>query len=223
MPATPASAAASGAQQTSGMAVASMIFGFLFFLFPAAIVAVILGHISNSEIRKSAGRLKGAGMALTGIILGYAGVALFPIVVIALIVVLIPGTYKKQQQDVGGNELAAINGLRTISTAAAAYHHKYGVYPATLEALGPPKDGHDASAEAAGLLGSGLALGLTKGYIISYSPLSTRRYGEWDEFNAEADPLDQGFSGLRHFHVDESGVIREQKGDVAGRGSPVLK
>lgn len=201
-----------------------MIFGFLFFLFPAAIVAVILGHISNSEIRKSAGRLKGAGMALTGIILGYAGVALFPIVMIVLIFVsLIPGISRLGKQDVAGNELTAINSLRTISTAAAAYHRKYSVYPATLEALGPPPDSHAASAAAAGLLDSGLAHGLTKAYIISYSPLSTRSYGEWDGFNAEADPLDQGFSGWRHFHVDESGVIREQKGNVAGRSSPVLK
>jgi hypothetical protein len=35
------------------------VFGLL--LFPAAIAAIILGHISRSEIRKSNGRLQGAG------------------------------------------------------------------------------------------------------------------------------------------------------------------
>jgi hypothetical protein len=64
-------------QQTSGKAIVSMLFGFLFFLFPAAITAVILGHMSNSEIRKSGGRLKGARIALTGTLLGYAGIAFF--------------------------------------------------------------------------------------------------------------------------------------------------
>ncbi len=61
--------------QTSGMAVGSLICGILFAFLPAAITAVVLGHISRSEIRRSTGRLKGAGMALAGLILGYVGIS----------------------------------------------------------------------------------------------------------------------------------------------------
>ena len=67
-----------GPQETSGLAIASLICGFLFFIFPAAVLAVVFGHISSSQIRKSAGRLKGAGMSLAGMILGYVGIALHP-------------------------------------------------------------------------------------------------------------------------------------------------
>ena len=50
--------------QTSGKALASMITGiFGLILFLPAIAAIILGHMSRSEIRKSNGRLRGNGMA----------------------------------------------------------------------------------------------------------------------------------------------------------------
>jgi Domain of unknown function (DUF4190) len=71
------------APETSGLAIASLISGFLFFIFPAGVLAVVFGHVARSQIRKSAGRLKGAGIALAGLILGYAGIAL--VVVILLI------------------------------------------------------------------------------------------------------------------------------------------
>src|SRR6266852_9572336 len=64
------------AGKTSGKALGSLISGiFGLLLFPVAIVAIILGHISRSEIHKSNGRLQGAGMALTGLIFGYAVIA----------------------------------------------------------------------------------------------------------------------------------------------------
>src|SRR5713226_10287701 len=70
------------AGKTSGRALGSLITGiFGLLLFPLAIVAIILGHISRSEIRKSNG-LQGAGMALTGLIFGYAGIAFIPLILI---------------------------------------------------------------------------------------------------------------------------------------------
>ena len=48
---------------TSGKAIASLICGIFFFILPAAIVAVILGHLSYSEIQKSLGRIRGRGLA----------------------------------------------------------------------------------------------------------------------------------------------------------------
>src|SRR5580692_11836551 len=68
--------------QSSGKALASLVFGLFFFVFPAAVVAIVFGHLSLSEIRKSAGRLTGHGMAMAGLVLGYIGVAIIPFVLI---------------------------------------------------------------------------------------------------------------------------------------------
>src|SRR5579872_4074319 len=73
---------------TSGRAVASLLFGFLFFAFPFAVAAVVLGHLALSEIRKSAGRITGRGIAVGGLVLGYFGLALIPVALIGLAVVL---------------------------------------------------------------------------------------------------------------------------------------
>ena len=63
----------------NGMAVASMVLGIIAFLADfafgigiiAGIVAVILGHVSLNQIKKSAGTQGGNGFAITGLILGY--------------------------------------------------------------------------------------------------------------------------------------------------------
>jgi hypothetical protein len=52
-------------------------------MLPAAVEAVILGHISRSEIRRSVGQLTGNGLALTGLIFGYLGVAAIPLLIVA--------------------------------------------------------------------------------------------------------------------------------------------
>ena len=53
----------------------SLIFAFLLWA-AAAIAAIILGHSSRSEIRRSNGQQKGSGFALTGLILGYISIGL---------------------------------------------------------------------------------------------------------------------------------------------------
>jgi hypothetical protein len=55
------------------MAIASLILGILFVLFPLSIPAVVFGHIALSQIKRSAGRLGGAGLAIAGLVLGYLG------------------------------------------------------------------------------------------------------------------------------------------------------
>ena len=64
-----------GVAKTSIKALLSLIFGIFIFFFPLSLVAVILGHLSLSEIKKSAGRLTGEGLATAGLVLGYIGVA----------------------------------------------------------------------------------------------------------------------------------------------------
>ncbi len=62
--------------RTSGTAVASLVFGVLSWIvlpFIGAILAVVLGHSARSEIRRSPpGTIEGDGMALAGLLLGWA-------------------------------------------------------------------------------------------------------------------------------------------------------
>jgi hypothetical protein len=67
-----------GPTETSGKAIGSLICGLFFLFFPIAIVAIVLGHLSLSDIRKAAGRLTGQGVAVAGLVLGYLGVAFIP-------------------------------------------------------------------------------------------------------------------------------------------------
>jgi len=75
--------------ETSGKAIGSLVCGLLFFFPPSAILAVIMGHLSLSEIRRSAGRLGGRGVAIAGLVLGYAGLSFIPVLIIAAIAIRI--------------------------------------------------------------------------------------------------------------------------------------
>ena len=41
----------------------------------------IMGHISRAEIRRSGGRKTGDGMALAGLVLGYIGLSIIPLLI----------------------------------------------------------------------------------------------------------------------------------------------
>ena len=78
---------------TSIPAIVSLIFGIICWMalpFVGAIVAIVLGHIARSEIRRSPpGTLEGDGMALAGLILGYLHIVLV-VAVLALVLSLSP-------------------------------------------------------------------------------------------------------------------------------------
>ena len=64
-------------QRTNGLAIASLVCGIGGFLFLIpAILGIIFGFIARSQIRNSNGEQKGSGMALAGIIVGFAWVAI---------------------------------------------------------------------------------------------------------------------------------------------------
>jgi hypothetical protein len=60
---------------TNGLAVASLIAGFLWIGWFGSILAVIFGHIALGQINRSGGREGGSGLAIAGLVLGYMGVA----------------------------------------------------------------------------------------------------------------------------------------------------
>jgi hypothetical protein len=66
---------------TNGLAIASMIFGILWIWWIGSILAVVLGHVALHQTRSSG--QGGRGMAIAGVVLGYFGLAMGIIVIIA--------------------------------------------------------------------------------------------------------------------------------------------
>ncbi|MDE3073118.1 MAG: DUF4190 domain-containing protein [Pseudomonadota bacterium] len=81
------------APATSSLAVVSLVFGILAWCalpFVGAIVAVICGHLARSEIRHAHAdnRLEGDGMAVAGLLLGYAQLVLWVLLVFVVVAAL---------------------------------------------------------------------------------------------------------------------------------------
>lgn len=123
-------------QVTDGKATASLVCGILSILcfgFLAGIPAIILGHMSRSNIQRSMGRLSGGGMAMAGLILGYASIA-FSVLIIAA--VMIPNLMRAR---ISANESAAASTVRTVNTSQITYTTQYPDkgYASDLATLGP--------------------------------------------------------------------------------------
>lgn len=75
------------AKPNSNMALASLVLGILgWTVLPglASIAAIVTGHMAKKEIKESMGQLGGDGMAIAGLIMGYASVAIFVCVCLAV-------------------------------------------------------------------------------------------------------------------------------------------
>ena len=86
VPAPPANPA--GGRQTSGLAIVSLVAGILGWVmapFIASVVAVVCGHLARGEIRRDPGRLEGDGIAVAGLVLGYANLLLAAAVVVVAV------------------------------------------------------------------------------------------------------------------------------------------
>ena len=195
--------------KTSGKAIGSLICGFFAWTLPAAVAAIVLGHISRSEIRKSAGRLKGAGLAMTGLVFGYIGVSLIPILIGAAII--IPNLLRSR---IAANEASAVGSIRTIVTAQTTYISKFPDkgYACNLMHLG----GTGNTPQSAGLIDSNLSGGEKNGY---------RFFLRCDNngYMVAARPSWPGSTGTRTFCSDETAVIRSAKSSAQNcfQGDPL--
>ena len=68
-------------QRTNGMAIASMVLGILWIYWIGSILALVFGYMAKNQIRQRGEA--GAGMATAGIVLGWIGVGILVIVIIA--------------------------------------------------------------------------------------------------------------------------------------------
>jgi type IV pilus assembly protein PilA len=205
--------------ETSGKAIASLVCGFLSLIPPAAVLAIVFGHISRAEISKSAGRLKGKGMALAGLIFGYAGLMIIPFLII--VAIAIPNLLRARS---AANQASAIGSLRTLNWAADAYASTYNHgFPHSLADLGPPSGNQSPGPQAAALIKSVLASGLKSGYKFTYVPGKVDSGGYALAYTIQADPATDNSPGERHFFTDQTGIIRMEPDKPADINSPLVQ
>jgi hypothetical protein len=82
----PVAAAVPIPKSTNGLAIASMVLGILWIYWLGSILALIFGYVAKGQIDQSAGRQGGRGMAIAGIVLGWVGVGVLALGIIAFIV-----------------------------------------------------------------------------------------------------------------------------------------
>jgi type IV pilus assembly protein PilA len=182
--------------ETSGKAILSLVSGLLIFIPFAFVAAIVFGHLALSEIRKSAGRLKGEGLAMAGLVLGYVWIAGIPIILI-IAAIAIPNLLRARM---AANESSAVASVRTLVTAEITYSSSHPDKGFTCY-LG------DLSGD--GLIDSGLASGTKSGYkfdLLNCSPEAAG--GANTKFQVVAHPVTQDQTGIRAFCSDESNVIK---------------
>ena len=208
--------------ETSGKAIASLICGILFFIFPVAIAAVVLGHLSLSDIRKSGGRLVGNSIATAGLVLGYMGLAAIPFILI-IAAITIPNFVDSRK---AANEASAVGSLRSIEVGEVTYSATYGNgFSSDLASLG----GTEANCDHAALIDAALASGVKSGYVFSYAPMKPSRQAAsgcraagFSAYGATADPVSRGTTGRRSFFTNQTGIIRsDANGGASADSAPI--
>ncbi len=210
-PGSTASPDALAPPETSGKAIASLVCGLLSLIFPAAVAAIVLGHISRAEIRKSGGRLRGEGMALVGLIFGYLGISVVPILIIAAIA--IPNLLRAR---IAANESSAVAAIHALNSAEVSYAYAYPKigYTCNLRDLA----GAGGSSTGAGLIDNTLASGERNGYVFRVDGCSK------DGYVVSAVPRVRRQTGNRTFCSKQDSVVRASEGsaeECAEDGEPL--
>ncbi len=148
---------------------------------------------------------------------GFSLIELLIVVAIILIIaaIAIPNLLRSR---IAANEAAAVQDMRGIITAEAAYSTTYGIgYSATLANLGAAGGGGPATSANADLVESDLAAGIKSGYSFTYVPSPPAAgSGIIYDYALNTAPLVPGSTGQRFFYTDQTGVIRFNPAAKAG-------
>jgi len=125
---TPPLTTAAAEPRNSKLAIWSLVCGILAVILSIvcigplfAIPAVICGHMAYSKIKRSGGALTGDGLALGGLITGYIGIALIPVIAM-LAAIAIPNFVRARET---AQKNACINNLRMIDGAKQQWALEY--------------------------------------------------------------------------------------------------
>ena len=189
--------------ETSAKAIISLVCGLLFFVPLSFIAAIVFGHLGLSEIKKSAGRLKGEGIAIAGLVLGYLWIAGIPLIMIVA-AIAIPNLLRARM---AANESSAVAGVHEIVASEVTYSTSH------------PQEGFTCSLsklEKAGAISGPLVSGQKAGYAFELTGCAPE--GE-DAVNTKyevvAYPVRLNQTGVRAFCSDESAVIKVDAGGSA--------
>jgi prepilin-type N-terminal cleavage/methylation domain-containing protein len=145
---------------------------------------------------------------------GFSLIELLVVVAVILIIaaIAIPNFIKSRMR---ANEAAAVHSLRNITTAEVVYTTTYNIgYAPALTNLGGT--GVTVDQNHAALIDDVLANGLKSGYTFLYAVTATDSQGNPTSYSLNADPQSAGYTGQRHFYVDQTDVIRENDSASAG-------
>ncbi len=180
------------AQQSNGMAIASLVLGLVGFCIPGlGIVAIILGGIA---IKKTADpRVGGKGMAVAGLVLGIVSTMF----ILLQVSILLPALNRAREQ---GNRVKCASNLRQIGMAVQMYANaNKGAFPPDLptlynsqglppQALICPSTNHTAATGTPTFvlgkdlsyvyMGSGLTINATSDTIVAYEPPADHTPGQ---------------------------------------------
>lgn len=129
-------------QQTSGLAITSLVCGILGIISLGILAiltflpAIICGHMALGQIGKSAGRIKGSGLAIAGLVMGYMQAVLAVISVIAILAGLaLPAFGAVKEQAL---QAKALSNAKQLAVGCRIYAGEHdGKFPAKLEDLVP--------------------------------------------------------------------------------------
>ncbi len=187
-------------QETSPLAIASLICACLFFCGITTILAIIFGHISLSQIKRSGGRLKGQGLAIAGLVIGYC--SFLPILIMAAIA--IPNLLRAR---IAANEASAASSIRAIATSEIRYAASYADKGYTCEL---------AKLQNAQIIDATLAGGQRSGYRFELRGCEAETPGGPNtKFHVVAYPLTPNTTGIKAFCSDESAIVKYDKSGSA--------
>jgi hypothetical protein len=70
---------------TNGFAIASLVCAVAWFMWLGSALAVVFGHVALRQIKANGGAQRGRGIAIAGLVIGYLGLAVVVIAIIAAI------------------------------------------------------------------------------------------------------------------------------------------
>ena len=142
-------------------------------------------------------------------------------VILTIAAIAIPNFIRSKMK---ANEAGAVQNLRNVFTASVVYSTTYNIgFAATLAALGPtPGNPLQVSSTHAGLIDDVLAAGVKGGYAFTYQATDVDGDGKMDIYTVQADPLNPGVTGQRHYFTDQTGVIRYNDTAAASATDPPI-
>jgi type IV pilus assembly protein PilA len=151
---------------------------------------------------------------------GFSLIELLIVVAIILIIaaIAIPSFLRSKM---AANESSAVQTVRDVNTAEAAYSIQYGNgFSLTLASLGGT--GTTATPTNALLLDPVVSAGSKDGFNFTYAVTGSDPQGNPATYSVNGNPITVGNTGNRFFFSDETGVIRWNSAQAATASDPAL-